>query len=52
MQISLNWLKEYVDLDVTVDELSQLLTMLGLEIEKIVEPGKEIQSVLIGHILC
>ncbi len=51
MQISLNWLKEYVDLDVTVDELSQLLTMLGLEIEKIVEPGKDIKSVLIGHIL-
>jgi phenylalanyl-tRNA synthetase beta chain len=51
MQISLNWLKEYVDLDLTVDELSQLLTMLGLEIEKIVEPGKEIQNVFIGRIL-
>ncbi len=51
MQISLNWLKEYVDIDVSVDELSQLLTMLGLEIEKIVEPGKEIQNVFIGRIL-
>jgi phenylalanyl-tRNA synthetase beta chain len=51
MQISLNWLKEYVDIDVTVDELSQLLTMLGLEIEKIVEPGREIQNIFIGRIL-
>ena len=51
MQISLNWLKEYVDIDLGVDELSQLLTMLGLEIEKIVAPGKDISQIFIGKIL-
>ncbi len=51
MQISLNWLKEYVDLDIPVEELCERLTMLGLEIEKVTEPGKEISGVVIGQIL-
>ncbi|HOC73850.1 MAG TPA: phenylalanine--tRNA ligase subunit beta, partial [Candidatus Hydrogenedentes bacterium] len=51
MQISLNWLKDYVDLDVSVEELCERLTMLGLEIEKVTEPGKEISGVVIGQIL-
>lgn len=51
MQISLNWLKELVPLEVGADELAQRLTMLGLEIEAIREPGKEITDVYVGHIL-
>ena len=51
MQISLNWLKDYVDLDLSVEELCERLTMLGLEIEKVTEPGKEISGVVIGQIL-
>lgn len=51
MQISLNWLKDYVGLDVTVEELSHRLTMLGLEIEKITEPGADLSQIFIGKIL-
>ncbi len=51
MHISLNWLKKYVDIDVTAEELGRLLTMLGLEIEAVVEPGREISQVFIGQIL-
>jgi len=33
MKIQLDWLKEYVDFGVSAEELGQLLTMAGLEIE-------------------
>ncbi|NJN24640.1 MAG: phenylalanine--tRNA ligase subunit beta [Cyclobacteriaceae bacterium] len=35
MKISLNWLKEYIDIQETPEELSHLLTMTGLEVETI-----------------
>ncbi|WP_235298039.1 phenylalanine--tRNA ligase subunit beta [Portibacter marinus] len=33
MKISLNWLKEYIELDQTPQELSEILTAIGLEVE-------------------
>jgi len=51
MRISLNWLKEYVDIPIGVDELADVLTMLGLEIEAIERPGDDIQEVYVGKIL-
>ena len=33
MKIQLDWLKEYVDVNVNTEELGRLLTMAGLEIE-------------------
>lgn len=51
MRISLNWLKEYVDLNVDVDTLARQMTMLGLEIEAIERPGAEVSQVYIGKIL-
>jgi len=51
MQISFNWLKELVALDVSADELAERMTMLGLEIEATTEPGKDISDVYVGHIL-
>jgi len=51
MHVSLNWLKEYVDVQGSVEALAHEFTMLGLEIEKIDQPGKEIEGVVIGQIL-
>ncbi len=51
MRVSLNWLKEYVDIDIGAEELAHELTMLGLEIEAIERPGAEISGVYIGKIL-
>lgn len=51
MHVSLNWLKEYVEVQGSVDALAHEFTMLGLEIEKIEQPGKEIEGVVIGQIL-
>ena len=33
MKIQLDWLREYVDVDLSAEELGHLLTMAGLEIE-------------------
>lgn len=41
MNISYNWLKNYLDLNIPAEEISQLLTDTGLEVEGI----KEIESV-------
>ncbi len=51
MQISVNWLKEYVDIDTPIDELAHSMTMLGLEIEAVTYLGQEVQDVYVGKIL-
>ena len=50
MRISLHWLKEYVDVNYTAEELAHQLTMLGLEIESIERPGESIDQIYIGQI--
>lgn len=35
MRVPLSWLREFVEIDVTVEELAQRLTMAGLEVESI-----------------
>ena len=39
MNVTYNWLKEFVDFDLSPDELAELLTMLGLEVEAMVKLG-------------
>ncbi len=51
MRISLSWLQEYVDIDVTVEELAHQMTMLGLEIESIEQLGEDVQEVYVGQIV-
>ncbi len=54
MKISLNWLREYIDIDKTPEELSHILTMGGLEVEGIgkyekIEGGLE--GLVVGEVL-
>ncbi len=51
MLIPLSWLKEYVDLPASVDELCDKLTMLGLEIESVERRGEDVKNVVVGKIL-
>lgn len=50
MKISLNWLKQYIDIPVSVDELSEILTALGLEVEG-VDEVESIPGGLVGMII-
>ncbi len=54
MNISLNWLKSYIELKETPDEIAHMLTMTGLEVEgmEIVESIKGgLKEVVIGEVL-
>ena len=37
MNISYNWLKEYVDFDLSVEEVAKALTSIGLEVDDVEE---------------
>lgn len=45
MLISLNWLKKYIDLQEKPEIISQVLTSLGFEVEKIHQFGANLQNV-------
>ena len=48
MNVTYNWLKEFVDFDATPDELAELLTMLGLEVESMVKLGEGLDDVVVA----
>src|SRR6478735_2824594 len=50
MKLSLNWLRQYVDCDCTPEEIAELLTMSGLEVEKIHTRGVSIPNVVVAQI--
>ncbi len=41
MNVSYKWLKEYVDFDMTAEEVGKALTSMGLEVEAV----EEVQSI-------
>lgn len=48
MLAPLSWLKEYVDIDVTPQELEEKLFSCGFEVEELKEVGKDISNVVVG----
>lgn len=54
MKISYNWLKQYVDTDISVAEIGEILTETGLEVETIdkIEAVKGgLEGVIVGEVL-
>ncbi|MDD6037171.1 MAG: phenylalanine--tRNA ligase subunit beta [Lachnospiraceae bacterium] len=47
----LSWIKEYVDVDVTPQELQDKLFSCGFEVEELYEVGKDISKVVVGKVL-
>src|SRR4051812_32357644 len=50
MKVSLNWLRELVDLPATVTELVDLLTLAGVEVEEVMSTGCAIPKVVVAQI--
>ncbi len=48
MKVPFSWLKEYVDIDVTAQELEQKLFGCGFEVEERIDIGKDITGVVVG----
>ena len=52
MLISLNWLKQYIDLDgIEINEMENALTMIGQEVEKIEVLGENLENVVTAQII-
>ena len=50
MKVTLNWLKEYVDFDLSADELSHRLTMTGLEVDAMERLGAGLDDVIVARL--
>ena len=50
MHVTLNWLKNYIDFKFSPNELADRLTMLGIEVESIKQPGAELEGVVVGSV--
>jgi len=51
MQVSYNLLKEYVDIDMSPEELTQKLTINGIILERMENISTEIEKVVVGKII-
>ncbi len=50
MNVSIKWLKEYVDFELSPEALAERLLMLGMEIESIKQLGEGLDRVVVGRI--
>lgn len=50
MIVPLSWLKDYVEIDVTPEELEKKLFDAGFEVEEKYELGKDIDKVVVGYV--
>ena len=51
MKVSLNWLRDYIDITLSPEELAEKLTMVGLEASDVRAIGEEWTNVFIGEVL-
>lgn len=51
MKISYNWLKEFINLELTPEETAEKLTLIGLEVEEVSSYGNKLEGVIVGEIL-
>lgn len=51
MKISRNWLKEYISIEETDQDLGDMLTFLGFEVEEIEHISNDFDGIVTGHIL-
>ena len=51
MLLSLQWLREFVPYEGTTQDLADRLTMIGNEVEEIFNPFKELESIVVGHVV-
>lgn len=51
MKASIEWLKDYSDIDIDSVKLGDILTMTGSKVETIEQKGNDIKNVVVGKIL-
>lgn len=51
MRIPLSWLREFVDFDLTPEQLAEKLTLLGMEVSAIERIGADWRGIVVGELL-
>ncbi|MGP1674325.1 MAG: phenylalanine--tRNA ligase subunit beta, partial [Candidatus Limnocylindrales bacterium] len=51
MRVPLSWLRDYVDVQLTPEQLAERLTLLGIEVRAVEAWGADWQNVVVGELL-
>ena len=51
MRVTLSWLREYVEFDLSPEELAERLTMAGMEVSSVEHTGADWTDVVVGRLL-
>ena len=51
MQVSTKWLKDYLKINCTADELAEKFTMAGIPVENVIRAGEGLEKVVTGKIV-
>ncbi len=51
MKFTLDWLKDHLETTATIDEIGTALTMIGLEVESIADPGKALRPFVVARVV-
>ena len=50
MQVSIKWLKDYIDFTETAEELAEKLTRAGVPVENVIRADKGLEKVVTGRV--
>jgi phenylalanyl-tRNA synthetase beta chain len=51
MKFTLSWLKDHLETDASLDEITDALTALGLELEEVHDPARELSDFIVGYVV-
>ncbi|ALK10855.1 phenylalanine--tRNA ligase subunit beta [Blastochloris viridis] len=51
MKFTLSWLKDHLDTDATLDSIVETLTLVGLEVEGVEDPGAKLKGYVIAQVV-
>ena len=51
MKFTRDWLKQHLETEASLREIAETLTMIGLEVEEIVDPAKDLAAFTLGHVV-
>lgn len=51
MKFTLNWLKEHLETEATIDQVAEALTRIGLEVEGVENPGEKLAGFKVAKVL-
>ena len=51
MRVPLSWLRDYVDIQLTAEQLAERLTLLGMEVKDLERWGADWENVIVGELL-